>query len=86
MWDPSDHPGVRRLILLIDRANRDPDTSAAMETVIAALEDRFGLSPKGRRSLRWRIGPEVVEVEPLASRTKDERRARVLKLLSEETT
>jgi hypothetical protein len=51
MWTEADWPGLLRLIFLIDSEARGLDHLKE----IRMQEERFGLSPKGRQSLHWRL-------------------------------
>jgi len=50
MWDPSDHDTVEMLLRLIH--NWDPPT-ASQATAIQRFKNGLGLTPAGRRQLRW---------------------------------
>ena len=68
MWTEADWPGLIRLIFLIDRG-KDLDTIKE----IRMQEERFGLSPKGRQSLHWRLSEpgEPVKGKVLVGRWAD---------------
>lgn len=53
MWDESDHGALLTLIRLIELFNRTGDLKLAQE--IRLQQDQFGLTPKSRRTLRWRL-------------------------------
>ena len=58
----ADGIALERMALLWDEIARG-DTSAGKLGAVQQLEDRFGLSPKGRRQLQWEIKQaEVVEM------------------------
>ena len=63
MWSEGDWPGLLRLIMLIDGS---ASLEALKETRLQ--EERFGLSPKGRQTLRW-VLPDgesaLADVRPL---------------------
>jgi hypothetical protein len=46
---------LARLARLVDQASRD-QASGRVLAEIRQLEDRFGLSPVGRRRLQWEMG------------------------------
>jgi hypothetical protein len=63
MWSEGDWPGLLRLIMLIDSR-----TSLEALKEIRLQEERFGLSPKGRQTLRWVLPGEesaLADVRPL---------------------
>lgn len=53
LWDEGDWPGLIRLLVVVDEFHRSG--KLALVTEIRLQEDRFGLSPKGRQALRWRL-------------------------------
>ena len=58
----ADQLALERMALLWDEIARG-DTSPGKLGAVQGLEDRFGLSPKGRRQLQWEIKQaEVVEM------------------------
>lgn len=74
-WQEADVPGLVRLARLVDTVNRTDgqkswtgSQQSNLLSEIRQLEDRFGLSPKARQSLRWEIAPAEPESEerPLA--------------------
>lgn len=71
MYLDADVPGLRRLAALLDLTYRG-DARADLMSEIRQLEDRFGLSPKARRSLQWEIsaagGEEEAPAAPQAAR------------------
>lgn len=84
-WTRSDWPALRRLLVLTElvaRATRRAQT-AGLSSLLAELrqlEDRFGISEKGRRDLRWRLPDPDDEPEPRTRRrrtTTSEMRARL---------
>jgi hypothetical protein len=88
-WAAADHPGLVRLIRLIDTATTP---TAAMVREIRLLEQQYGLSPRGRQLLRWRL-PDHAVAEPVAAKHRSQihrdqrqrsRRAKVLELLRTE--
>ena len=60
LWTEAQWHQVERLVLLVDRARRQ--LSAGEKTPdlgeLRQLEDRLGISEKGRRDLRWRLPVE----------------------------
>lgn len=54
VWQPADVEPLVRLARLRDDDARGEGSVAALAQM-TALEDRFGLSPKARRSLQWEI-------------------------------
>jgi len=54
VWQPADVDVLIRLARLRDADARGEGSVSALAQ-ITALEDRFGLSPKARRSLQWEI-------------------------------
>ncbi|HEV2593055.1 MAG TPA: hypothetical protein VGU02_14310 [Gaiellaceae bacterium] len=54
MWIEVDVEGLQRLALMLDDANRGLGTAALLGE-IRQLEDRYGLSPMGRRRLQWEM-------------------------------
>ena len=71
MWPEAQWDQVERLVLLVDRARRQ--LSAREKTPdlgeLRQLEDRLGISEKGRRDLRWRL-PDVEDPDaPVATVT-----------------
>jgi hypothetical protein len=69
MWDEGDWPALWRLIVLID-------TGSSLEHLkeIRMQEDRFGLSPKGRMSLHWRLPSDEPAPAPAAKKSKSRER------------
>ena len=65
MWSAADWPALTRLIILIDEYDEFGSLDRLKE--IRLQEDRFGLSPKGRQGLRWRL-PVVEALTPAAKR------------------
>jgi hypothetical protein len=62
MWDASDRGTVELLLRMIDVAWDSPTSTMAVQ--IRLYKDTLGLSPKGRRDLRWLLPGEVpVELE-----------------------
>jgi hypothetical protein len=62
-WTPADVAYATDTLTLVELNERDPTTSLAAE--IRLRLDGLGLTPKGRRNLRWRIAPaEVVALPP----------------------
>ena len=76
MWTRADWPGLLRLICMIDNSG-----ALEVKKEIRLQEERFGLSPKGRQSLRWRIveEPEVPARE--GKRPKRDRRSSSLEVI-----
>lgn len=63
MWSTDDAPSLTRLLIMITRAGETGGSSAELGE-IRQLEDRFGLNPRARRSLFWRIeGIDVPSVK-----------------------
>ena len=56
-WDASDLDTVELLLRMVDRAVDDP--AAALTTQIRLYKDTLGLTPKGRRDLRWLLPGEA---------------------------
>jgi len=57
-WDASDLDTVELLLRMVDRAVDDP--AAALTTQIRLYKDTLGLTPKGRRDLRWLLPGEAL--------------------------
>ena len=57
MWDASDRGMVELLLRMIDAAWEHPQAASA--TQIRLFRDGLGLSPKGRRDLRWLLPGEA---------------------------
>src|ERR1700734_332618 len=55
----ADESALVRLARLRERSEREDAPSAAVLREMRALEDRFGLNPKARRSLQWEISKGV---------------------------
>ena len=80
MWVEAQWDQVERLVLLVDRARRQ--LSAGEKTPdlgeLRQLEDRLGISEKGRRDLRWRFAedeePVLASVTPLSRARPDPRK------------
>lgn len=74
MYVAADVPALIRLASLEDRASRG-DASATVLAEIRQLEDRFGLSPLGRKRLEWEIlkAAGTTSARPEASPEDDER-------------
>lgn len=53
-WDAADLSTVLRMAMLHDQALRGTATGVQLRE-LRMLEDRFGLSPKARRTMRWAI-------------------------------
>lgn len=51
-WTPEDLPGLRRLVILYDRVERNPD-SAALVSQLRQYLDMYGITPKGQQDRRW---------------------------------
>ena len=77
MWTEAQWHQVERLVLLVDRARRQ--LSAGEKTPdlgeLRQLEDRLGISEKGRRDLRWRL-PDGEDEEPVLASVTTLSRAR----------
>lgn len=64
MWTKSDWPILLRLVVMTDRVSRALNTGemftglASMVTEVRYLEDKLGLTEKGRRDLRWELPGE----------------------------
>lgn len=69
MWDQADHPGIVRLIRLIDQFEKTGSTKNIAE--IRLQEERFGLSPKGRQGIRWRLPHESPQTDTEPAPTSD---------------
>ena len=79
MWAEAHHAVLVRLIRLVDGQKSSSDAVR-----ITAIEDRFGLTPKGLQALRWRL-PDTGAVEVSKRPASDKgRRARVIRLLADE--
>lgn len=67
MWSAAEVPALRRLLLLVEQFNTALSATGMLEAVkeIRLQEDRFGLSPKGRQQLRWRLPGQVATVTPM---------------------
>jgi hypothetical protein len=65
MWQKEDVPGLARVLVLRPLVLQTFDTKLMSE--LRQLEDRFGLTPKGRRDLRWLI-PDTEPVDPRSRR------------------
>lgn len=59
-WSPADVPGLRQVVRLLDEVERGRFVRAAE---LRQAMDGFGLTPKGRQSLRWRP-PQDADVKP----------------------
>lgn len=57
MWTEADWPALQRLIVMIDSGREKANE-------IRLQEERFGLSPKGRRDLRWVLPVEEETAAP----------------------
>lgn len=66
MWQDEDVPVLARIMTL--RAFLQTNLDKGLLSELRQLEDRFGLTPKGRRDLRWLIP----STEPADPRTKRE--------------
>lgn len=55
-WTPDDLPGLRQVIRLYDQVERDEFQRSAE---LRMAMDTWGLSPKGRQTLRWRKAAEA---------------------------
>jgi len=55
MWSRHDCRTLERLLVLSLRFGDDSGATAAELSEVRQLEDRFGLNPKSRRQLYWRI-------------------------------
>ena len=69
-WEDADVPSLVRLARLVDTVNRSDgqkswmgSQQANLLSEIRQLEDRYGLSPKSRASLRWEIARTEPETE-----------------------
>jgi len=76
MWTEADHGGLLDLILMSNGAQSAPDRER-----VARVSGLYGLTPRGRQMLRWRL-PDTgaVEVSNRRPAGKD-RRARVVELV-----
>jgi hypothetical protein len=73
-WSPADVAYAIDTLYLVDLCARRPTSSLAAE--IRLRMDGLGLTPKGKRNLRWRIaGPTEVVEHP--ARSSDARRRRL---------
>lgn len=80
MWDAADHGGVVDVIRMSD----DARTAADRERV-ARVAGLYGLTPRGRQLLRWRL-PDTGAVEMVKGPKADKRRrADVIRLLADES-
>lgn len=73
MWIEVDVAGLERLGVMVDEANRGQGTAALLGE-IRQLEDRYGLSPMGRRRLQWEMPAPAVDGEPESPPPNDEER------------
>lgn len=65
-WQLMDVPALARLGRLLELVAAKPDPRYMPE--IRQLEDRFGLTPKARASLRWEVGEDsVADTVPLSA-------------------
>jgi hypothetical protein len=68
-WSPADISFAADTLRLVELNERDPSCSLAAE--IRLRLDGLGLTPKGRRNLRWRLADaEVVELSSGSSARK----------------
>jgi hypothetical protein len=67
-WSPAHIAYAAATLVLIELDEREPTTSLAAE--IRLRLDGLGLTPKGRRNLRWRIGPAEVVEHPASPRRR----------------
>lgn len=84
-WDPAtDRFPLGRLARLMERDANGEITAAVELTEMRQLETNYGLSPKGRKELHWRLGAAEAEppaeAKPPAKPDQSKRRLRVLKL------
>lgn len=64
MWQEADWSGLVHLATLVEQYNRTYD--AKILTEIRLQRDLYGLTPKGRQSLRWRLPVDDESGEPEA--------------------
>lgn len=73
-WGPSEIAFARETIYLIDSLHRKVSSVLAAE--IRQRMDGLGLTPKGKRDLRWRV-PEKTEAEVVDLPTPEQRERKV---------
>jgi hypothetical protein len=78
LWHKADWPALQRLALLTDAMFAGTLASKSVSE-LRHLESLFGLSPAGRKGLRWILPgedevPEMAEVRPLRSRDRPDPR------------
>jgi len=70
MWDDSDRGTLELLLVFTESVRETPQ--ASMATQIRLYRDSLGLTPKGRRDLRWLLpGETPPELEVLAGGKSD---------------
>ncbi len=69
LWTEAQWHQVERLVLLVDRARRQLSAGEKTPNLgeLRQLEDRLGISEKGRRDLRWRLPEEEDPDTPVAT-------------------
>jgi len=68
VWLDSDYWSLVRLAQLVEMTNRG-EATAAILAEISKLEEKFGLSPKARRTLQWEISRALEAVPDLEDAT-----------------
>lgn len=72
MWSESDAESVEELVMMVHEFYESPSASAL--TQIRLIKKSLGLSPDGRKDLRWQYADEVeAEVTPLRAVAGDKR-------------
>jgi hypothetical protein len=71
-WSPADIAFASDTLTLVELNEREPRSSLAAE--IRLRLDGLGLTPKGRRNLRWRLADAEVVEHPASSSTNARRR------------
>lgn len=68
-WQEADVPGLVELAMLRQKfiATSDFNLKTKLAPLVASRSDKFGLTPKGRKDLRWVITDEDAESAGLAS-------------------
>ncbi len=74
-WTEAEWPMLKRMLLLTELINRSTRRSitaglAPLLSELRQLEDRLGISEKGRRDLRWLLPDPNGEEEPKVRRRK----------------
>jgi hypothetical protein len=74
-WSPADIAFAADTLTLVELNEREPRSSLAAE--IRLRLDGLGLTPKGRRNLRWRLADAEVVAHPALSSNSVARRRRL---------